>query len=405
MSITASFQTGPSVRAAHTALPAPRMTNLRFAGLLQVPDLADQLDLKNKPIRVVGELPGDLDTHLAAMNRVVSHAQKARKVGNLSGRHYGALVEFANGVQGLGTNVEASRQTTFCDLRYAVNEAFNRSLEEADEAALDPASLKVKTVYMANAEVDGLPAVPCSDCQEWLNSDFFDADTRMISLEKDADKDDYYLYARPLADMLPLHKGRPEKPRMTTEQPLGELDFDLSDKAAAVLSQPGNQVLDSDLKMRRLLSRAQKAYEENRSSEYTEKAAKKEKDVSRRTGVSVLVSPFNLMMRGGRFEWTTRWFEAADLKTGALAFQLAQTLQALLQRLPGFLQKALEPLTAGPKIKAVAYYGDDPDLPPIASLGRIGRRRGSEDTLIITVENDRIQIRTISDFLPEIYKT
>lgn len=395
-------------QAQSNACHAPALTRHapRFAARLNVPDLADQLDLGHKPLRVRGDLPGERAHHMAALNRVVAHAQKAQRLGNLSGRHYGALVEFENGVQGLGTNVEATRQTTFCDLRFAINDAYNKSLHEADEADLTPEKLKVKTVYLANAQVDGLPPVPCSDCQEWLNSRFFDPDTRMVSLERDGETGDYFIHARPLSEMLPLHKGRAEKPRMTTDQPLATLPFDLSDHAQAVLGTQGNRHLDSDVKVRRLLARAQKAYDGNLTSEYTRKAQEEGEDVARRTGVSVLVSPLNLMMGGSRFEWTTRWFEAADLKTGALAFQLAARLHQWLKRLvPGFLQKPLERLLEGPRIQAVAYYGEDPDLPPIASLGRIGRRRGSEKTLIVTVENDRIQVRTIQDFLPELYQT
>ncbi len=397
-----TFQAQPN---ACRTLPLPGHAP-RFAARLSVPDLADQLDLQHKPLAVKGDLPGDKEHHLAALNRVVAHAQKAQKLGNLSGRHYGALVEFENGVQGLGTNVEATRQTTFCDLRFAINDAYNKSLQEADEADLAPQRLKVKTVYLANAQLDGLPPVPCSDCQEWLNSEFFDPDTRMVSLERDPEQGEYFIHARPLSAMLPLHKGRAEKPRMTTDQPLDQLPFDLSAHARTVLAAHGQGHLDSEAKMRRLLARAQKAYDENVTSEYTRQAQEEGEDAARRTGACVLAAPLNLMMSGSRFEWTTRWFEAADLKTGALAFQLAARLHQLLKRLiPGFLQKPLERLLQGPRIQAVAYYGEDPDLPPIASLGRIGRRRGSEDTLIVTVENDRIQIRTIQDFLPELYRT
>lgn len=351
-------------------------------------------------IRVEGGALPDAALHWPRLQEAQAHARKAlHHLPNLSGRHYGALVVLDDGQEGMGTNLEAGRQVTLCDLRLAISTALNQSVAAHGDCLpgdKNPRLPKIKTIYLVNAEPDGEPPVPCADCQEWLNSVFCTPDTQVVSLERDAQGQDL-IRLRTVGEMLPLHQGR-EAVRMTTDQPVKTL-FDTtvySESAVQVLRQ-GSAAQQAALqrRLKRMLNKAQKAYQRNVTAQ----------DSHKRTGVSVLVSPLNLVLSGGRFDWTTRWFEAADLKTAALAFQWTQWVQNLVRGLPEVLRKPLDSFLSGPKIQAVAYYGDDSQLPPIASLGRIARRRGSSEALVLTVENDQVHVRTVADFMPEMYQT
>lgn len=368
------------------------------------------------PIRTVGDsAKAGRTVHWPRLLAARAHAQEAdRLYPNQSGRRYGALVVLDNGIQSLGTNIEASRQCTLCDLRLGVASAFNQHIQASargerkskpgpksdGQDMTQPA--RVADIYVVNAQADGEPPVPCADCQEWLNTELCTPQTRLISLEPDPEGGvGEQVRVRTVGEVLPLHAGRPEPVRFWTEASLPRLweQAQWSDSARQAASEAQAQPhLERDLA--RMLQRARRAYQRNEAAG----------DSHLRTGVNVMVSPGRFKLNGGRFDWTTRWFESADLKTAALAVQIVQWIQHRVQDwmprwTPQAIRQRLQPWLMPPRVTAVAYYGDDPNLPPIPSLGRIARRRGSAKTLVVTVENDRVHVRTIGDFMPEMYQT
>jgi cytidine deaminase len=373
-----------------------RQTNVIPFGSRQSTDV---LDIFSMPIRMPEMPPSEREIHLTNLFQVLRHARASQNVySNLSKRHYGAMVILDNGIQSIGTNVEASRQTVFCDLRYAITNGMNLSIAAAKDCELRLPTPKVKTIYLVNATVEGDSPVPCSDCQEWLNSRFCSPDTQVISLEKNPEGIGAMVRTRTVRDMLPFHQGRTAV-RLTTEKAIADLPVGMSESAARLL----NSTSDSRFpeKLRKLAAQAQSAYQRNKSASA---------DSGLRTGVAMMLSPLGQIVSGGRFDWSTRWHESADLATAVQAFQQTERAQQAIRGLtewrwmPHFINQKLQSWLEPPKIRAVAYYGDDAQLPPLASLGRIARHRGSSETLIVTVEDDQLQMRTIADFMPEMYR-
>lgn len=412
MSLTlfTGISTGPGGPSVRPAVPA-NIARLFFSGK-QAPD---KLEQGPRIIDTIGCTQAEGKAYLPKLLEARAHAKEALALyPNYSQRHYGAVIRLDNGIEATGTNIEASRQCTLCDLRLGVSSAINKHIEEslkAKEAQASPENqarleqlskpARVETIFLANVDPEGEAPIPCADCQEWLNTPVTAPDTRVISLEPAESEQGEQIRVRTVGEMLPLHKGR-EPVRFHTDKPLSELlpQADWSDRAEEVLAKlsPQKQAAMTG-KLSRMLIKAQKAYQQNNSAN----------DSKKRTGVSVTIAPLGLTVSGGRYDWTTRWFEAADLKTAAVAYQLAQHIQDFLQRglnkLPAGLQRLLTPMLEIPHIQAVAYFGEDPDLPPIPSLGRVGRRRGSSETLILTVENDAVKMRTVGDYMPEMYQT
>jgi cytidine deaminase len=376
----------------------------------------DQLDISWENLRVEGVSMQEARQYLPKLHAVMEHAQKSQRFyPNLSHRHYGAAVVMNNGVEAMGTNVEASRQAVQCDLRYATTQAFNHSVAKLPAAlAQTPPPLKVQTVFLVNADFKGSQPIPCSDCQEWMGSRFYSPATKVVSLERD-DKNNPLVRVRTVADMLPFHMGRTEPVRLTTEQPLKKLPIKMSPRAKQALQ---GQSL-SPVEMRTMLQQAQATYRNN------EQAAR---DSGLKIGVCAKVG--SKLHSRGRFDWSTRWFEAADLRAvsdsmetspvqkrwmehrwvPSLVKKVVRWMQTLTQKLTRWLPFFKQPEARQNEQKksnlhALAYYCDDPQQPSLTSLGRLARRRGSAETLVLTIENDVIQCRTIADFMPEMYQT
>lgn len=344
-------------------------------------DQADVLSLTGAGVRPeLSDPEVSPSSHWARLKKLQAHAQaSARLIPNYSGRHYGALVVLADGTEAMSANVEASRQVSLCDLQLAIGAAQNRWIEkhvsQLPESAQVPA---VRAVYLVNANLEGDQPIPCADCQKWLASPLCPPDVKIISLEKTNNKNndtiEPIMRIRTVQQMLPLYKR--ENPAFTTVLPLDALPVRYSLFAEKAIEQLGKFL--SREQIQTLLERAQKSFHDNASLA---------KDSGLPAGASVLLMPSGIISEGGRVDWSTRWHDPADLATAAAALCVAS-------------QQDAKPQT----IQAVAYYGNDPNLPPIASLGRMARKRGSANTFIINVEQDQIQLRTIQDFLPELYR-
>lgn len=339
----------------------------------------DVVSLSVPQIRTEGGTAEEGQKVLAKLRQVAAHAQQSKRLfPNFSQRHYGAAVALNNGVEALGTNVEASRQTSICDLRIAIATAVNQSvgLQPLKTIAILPSPLQVQKIFLANADLKGARPIPCSDCQEWMNSQFCLPETQVVSLESDGESGGELVRFRTVGDILPLHKGRPEPVRMVTEKPLQSLPITLSDSARAVLHQPGRKLTSKA--MQTMLQKANVAYQEDAAGA---------SESGLKTGVCMKLGPWGSLHSGGRFDWSTRWFEPADLQTAAHGFVSVWRAQKLVQKrvetrfVPQFIHNRLVPFLAKPDIQAVAYVGDDPSLPPVMTLGRMARRRGSSETL------------------------
>ncbi len=354
----------------------------------------DVLDLSGKKIQTSGKTEIPWAAHLAKLRKVQAYAQQASRVlPNLSHRHYGAMVVLDNGIEALGTNIEASRKNTFCDLRYAITSAMNQFIAGAVERPVSGQAAQktptVKTVYLANSDLQAEPPVPCSDCQSWLDSRYVSPKTQVVSLEQAPSGEGALLRSRTVKDMLPLHQGRDEPVRLTTDKALEALPVKTSLSAS--------QLLDAQADMpdmaRSLIRHAK---------EDTVKKESAHQDGKAQTGAAVLLSPAGLMNRQNTFSWSNRWTEPADLRAAANALDRVDRRRHFVQKLPGFLKGFFAIWLAPQQVRAIAYYGE---LPPIPSLGRIARKSKSSETLVITVENDVIRVRTIQDYMPEMYQT
>lgn len=386
--------------------------NIRFLPKTAPKFQADVLELSGQPVQTSGETVIPWSEHLVQLRKVQAHAQKAQRfLPNFSNRHYGAMVVLNNGVEGLGTNVETSRKSTFCDLRYAVASAMNQFIvaaKDAHEGSKDPSKdiggdekspnqknpTMVKTVYLTNANLNAEPPVPCSDCQSWLGSHrYFSPDTQVISLELSSSDKLPLLRSRTVKDLLPLHHGRDANVRMTTDKSFYQLPVKMSESAQKVLKEKPNVQHMARMLMKQAKQGILKA------------EATYQKEAKLPMGAAVLLSPSELMNRQNTFSWSNRWTEPADLRAAANALERVEWRRHVAEKLPGLLQGLFKSWLAPQKVKAIAYYGNEPELPPIANLGRIARKNKDSNTLVITVENDVIQVRTIQDYMPEMYYT
>ncbi|WP_373532933.1 hypothetical protein [Vampirovibrio sp.] len=340
-----------------------------------------------------------LANHGLQLRKLQTHAEMAAKLTpNYSGRHYGALVVLADGTEGMSTNLEASRQVSLCDLRLALGAARNRWIES--KVGSPSGSLQVpevQTIYLVNANLDGDQPIPCADCQEWLASPLCPPDTRVISLERGAGATDPIIRTRTVRQMLPLYKDR-EPPVLTTTRPLKTLPVSYSPLAQNVVAR--SETALSDKQVKTLVLKAQQAFQQNQSLA---------KDSGLAAGASVLLHPSGLITEAGRVDWSTRWQQPADLTAAAIGLArcngLPETAKPSWRQWFSGGRRQLPPESeASQSIQAVAYYGNDSGLPPITSLGRMARKRGSAQTLVITVEQSQIQVRTVKDFIPELYR-
>lgn len=325
------------------------------------------------------------DPHQQNLRRVLTHAETAARLApNYSGRRYGALVRLEDGTEGLSANVEASRQVTLCDLRLALSAAQNRWIEKQSQNPFSQVTLPpVKTIYLVNGNPDSEDhPIPCSDCQEWLASPLCPPETEVVSLEKNEPERPPQIKKRTVQEMLPLYKNRTNAV-FTSPEPISSLPIVYSERAKIAVGDL------SESQMKTLLEKAKEAYLKGRTLA---------KESQMDTGAAVLFSPSGLITTGNRFDWSSRLHESAELNGAAQGFARINQLRLA----PGSNEN--ESYRAPQKIQAIAYYGEDPNLPPIASLGRVARKKGAPEALVLTIEAGQIQVRTIRDFLPELYR-
>lgn len=313
---------------------------------------------------------------LARVAEAHEHARKNRALGNISGAQVSANLMLRDGTWGLGTNIEKAREVALCGERSAVITAWNRALEdlpleelEGDSADLDRHrdGMKIEALIMSGpAPLDEAYNIePCAECQNWMATErYFSPETKLITLTRD--DEGQILKVRRLRDLIPLHgvvcPGH-------VDRSISKLPVDISSNAQEAMATKG-------LSKKDLVSLVERARHRAHSVASAEYSGKFDVAATRMSNGQVF--------DGTRTDWTARWFNPPDLSAAAqgIAAMRQENLQA--------------------RVDAVAYYGESP--PSVESLGVIGQEtRGGRDTLISTVEDERVQIRCVSDYMPYMY--
>lgn len=310
---------------------------------------------------------------------------------NYSGFHVAAMVELSNGKWYSAGNVELNREITLCGERVAILSA----LENLKQAPLQD-EIKVKTVLVGNNQRSFKKL--CADCLSWLATDkYFSPDTQVVSVQQDKDTNQLALKIRSLKDVIPFHL-RLEKGPATTDRPIAQLPVAMSAKASEICAQKHVSLEQ----LVNLVEKAQKAFESQSAKRFSAKPA----------AAVVQFKPFG-KSAGIRFEWAPRFSESEDLHAIAAGIQRVTRVQNTLGKMLRILDKA--PFEASnlkqklgfflnkPTIEAIAYYGEDNNLPPLVSIGRMVKQGAKEETLIAKIENNTVQIRTLGEYMTEIY--
>lgn len=316
------------------------------------------------------------------------HAKKNLLTGNITNSAYASNIEMKDGTWALATNFNNTRNeiSNFCGERSAIVGAFNKWLSSISLNKLDKDKqysssqqqnngFKIKTIAMSSAKelgTDRNAAAPCADCLSWLNTERFISDnTKIMTLLKDGSK--FTLSIRNVKDYLP-HRGEYDS-IITNRKPLKDLKFEISDSAKESMEQ--NNISQKDIV--RLLQGAKMAYTHNKNAKFT----------GQDVGASVMDETGNVTS-AKKLEWSKRWF------VEPLEFAVA---------------KALEGKGPNAKILACGYYGNGvvkdnrrvhrDGVVSLQTLGRIKTDRGNIGTIVATVQNNKITVRTIGDYMPQ----
>lgn len=410
------------------ALPSPQaafspaeLDTVRFEGAKQRREnaLLKQYGITLNKVRT--DLPAGIILSDAEKRRLVlqaletyEHAAKKRLlnerliqtlpgVSHISGRNFSSTVELANGLTALAVNSEFTRDDVLCGERSGIVSALNQAIGkvklgslENDPAALDKVrnGMKVKRLVMSGAHRGGTdnlssPA-PCSDCQAWLaTSEYFSPDTQIVTLERkgDAKTPEFTLKIQTVKQLLPFWgktgvsllkpAGTPTRPE-DPQSALETMPMVISKQAQGLLIGPLGE-----MRIRELLGEAQKAYQQNNLAEVSEKNG----------AVSALFMPINEIKTASRFDITARWYNDPAKSV------LEEGFRDLEKR--GI---STDP-TKGAQAVAFAFYGNYPQ-PTVNTLGylaQLERGDGADKTLIVLIEDNSIQVRTIRDFMPDVY--
>lgn len=384
-------------------------------------NLFEKYGINPDEVKVVSKTVPDLDAatkkmliqkHLEALEL----AEKNSQLGNFSNRFFASSVMFENGKWSTASNIENSDEDAFCGERSAVVKGWNESLDDAslDKLKSDPgykdqvnSGLKVKYLVYGDPCLSVLDS--CADCLSWMNLKYFGPKTVIAGMSQEAGSGKKILIAEKLTDVLPYyHEIGPSK----TTKPVSTIkieDSDITDRAKDALAK--NNITKEALV--EVVNKAKESYELNKTSELSDK----------NVGVAELLNPGNVIVPGERMDWTRRWFVKPDELAGANGYQFIKKCQNILHSGAARLEEMLPPIIKfnnysvnikdfiaklkaspdeDPKIATVAYYGDD-KLPYLASLGRISQGRGSADTLVLVIRDDKIKVSTIRDTMPYLY--
>lgn len=334
-------------------------------------------------VNVVSKLPAQIDknTKLMLLEKIVEaheQAAKNKEIGNFSDRCYATNMMFENGEWAVGSNIENTAENILCGERTSLPRLWNQTLEKlslpklkSDQAYKENTinGLKVRYLAMSSFKTPGedlSAGGPCSDCLNWINEPrFFSPNTEIATIIKDQDNK-YNLVVKNIKELLPYWN---EGSSSVTDQPVKNLDkLEKTDKAITFMQE--NNITDENIYS--LLEEAKSA-----------SSIAKTTELSGKNAAAAVLMDNKKTVSSERMDWTRRWFISPDLVAVTKA-----------------VQDQSNPVSS--KVLAVAYYGND-SFPYIDSLGRISQDRGSGNTLVIKIEDNKIKVRTILDYMPYLY--
>ena len=340
-------------------------------------NILKEYGIKPDEVEVVSKSSVDKPTKILLLKKLLQaheHAAKNKELGNFTGRYFATNMMFENGEWSLSANIENTIENVFCGERSAVVRTWNQSLEKlslkklrTDKTYKEKAGQGLKAKYLAMSAGDGLYSYnACSDCLDWLNEDrYFSPKTLIATLEKSPESGKFILKIRNIKEILPYWG---ENAHSITDKPIEHLKIEKTEKAGKFIAE--NKISDETL--RNLVQEAKTASEKVKTAELSGKNA----------AVSALFSNGKIAP-GERMDWTRRWSISPDLIG-----------------ITKYLQDKETPKDT--KVLAIAYYGNN-QSPHIDSLGRVSQDRGSGNTLVLNVHNDKIEVKTIYDYIPYLY--
>lgn len=319
------------------------------------------------------------------------HAKKNVLTGNITKSGYATNLGLIDGTWGEpATNFNNTSNSSICGERSSVLLGFNKLLKKMSLRKLEKSQqyreqfekkFKVKYIVMSSAKeigTDKNASSPCADCLSWFNTDkFFADDSQIIFFDKD-EKGKLCVKMRSLKETLPFRNETDSI--IKGAKKLSELDFAVTSKAESVMKEKNiskNDVL-------KLLQKAKKARELNENAKYT----------NLNVAASVLTNT-RKTQTDAKFDWTKRWIDEPAEEAAKKAIKQGQKLK-----------------DANTKIDAIAYYGngnvfDDnrfkhtDGVVSLQTLGKLKIEHGSGSTLVVSVVDDKIAVRTIDDYMPK----
>lgn len=363
-------------------------------------------------------LPDAIDSvHLKNLERLQVFADVASsQISNFSNRRYAALIMLndPDKTEGIGVNMEHTRELTTCDLPVALNNAMMELVKQQQTMRAtgseqpnpfkivkkEASPISVKRIYLLNANPQGPAPIPCGNCQELLRYPPFQADTELIirlpnqampdsASPSQVQKSAPTITKQALLDLLPLYYAKrpnpPAKP-LKEDMDIASLKINSSDRVRAL---PAEHQLD-ERQLRNLIIRAKAAYIE-------EKPQSNQPDLGHMGAGVTLASPTHIHTESaGSMAWSTRMQDPGDLRA------LANGHKALEKHKQAQGSRGTE--NPAPTVQAIAYFSTQPHyLPSPASLDRILRQGGTPQTQIITVTGDHIVVRTLEEYMPFMY--
>lgn len=342
-------------------------------------------------IVATSEIKIDRETKVKLIEKILEaheHAQKNFLWGNIAKAGYATNIGLANGSWHLATNFNNTRNeiSAICGERSTLLGAYNDTIKKLsltklkkNKTYINKTQKGFQATYLAMSSykpigTDKNAASPCVDCLSWFNTDrIFKDNTRVASLEKD-ENSSLCLKIKTLKEMLPYRNEK--ESIINCDKKIRELGFDITPDATEVMKKK-NISNDQILK---LIEEAKNTHDSNECTDFS----------TQNIGASVLTNKGDIIT-GKKIDWSKRWFmEPAEFA----------------------ISKAVENSPKNTIINAMAYYGkgiivDENGIEhrdgvvSLETLGRVKTKYGSSETLVLSVIDDKIAVRTIDNYMPE----
>ncbi len=309
-------------------------------------------------------------------------AKKNYNFGNIAKVGYATNIGLTNGNWHLATNFNNTRNeiSSLCGERAAVIGAYNELLKSQSlkDSQTKPLNFKVKFLAMSSDKgigTDKNAASPCAECLSWFNTTrFFDDDTTIAHLEKDDETGKYYLHLNTIGQYLPYRNEL----CTVLDRPCEELDVKMTQKALDSVKKKGYSKED----IKKLAKDTKRLYNNNKLADIS----------GHNIAASVIAN--GKKYTASKIDFSKRWFTEPALFAA---------------------YKAIEEFGEDTDIQCICYAGNNlstdsygtihnDGVVSIKTLGLLNTKFAKPDTLVITTDNDSINVRTISDYMPGKYK-